>query len=436
MPLRDESFQVIEVESMMISCPSASQIKSQFKELLSAPEHHLDLAAHVEACSLCQARLESLLDDEQDAPYRNGASPVPEPYPSKLPTMIDRPAPAQSREGDAPLPSVPGYELLGRLGRGGMGVVYKARHLKLNRLVALKMIRAESPSPEQRNRFQVEAQAVARLLHPNIVQIYEVAEHDGSPYLALELVEGGTLANRLDHKPLAPRYAASLLQTLAGAIEAAHAAGVVHRDLKPANVLIADRGWRMADSSEQSAIVKITDFGLAKKLDDSVGPTQTGQVMGTPEYMAPEQAAGKANEVGPRADVWALGAILYKCLTGRPPFSGASPLDTIRQVINDEPAAPTSLQRQIPRNLETVCLKCLNKESRGDTPRHATWRTTWDDSWRVSRFKRGGPAECAALERLPSQPGGGDPGRDGAAAPDHDGGRRRADVAQFALGTD
>ncbi len=325
----------------MISCPSPSQLEFCFERLLADPDRCDDFADHVEDCSVCQARLESMLDEESVAGRHRTTGSLP-------PTI--RAVPESARGGDTTrLPLVPGYELLVRLGRGGMGVVYKARHRKLDRLVALEMIRAEIAGVEQHRRFQVEAEAIARLQHPNIVQIHEVAEYDGMPCLALELVEGGTLADRLDHKPIPPREAAALLRTLAHAMQAAHAAGVVHRDLKPANVLLTADGT-----------LKVTDFGLAKKLDASAGPTLSGQVMGTPDYMAPEQTGG-TKEVGPPADIWALGAILYECLTGRIPFAGASPLDTMRQVNTDEPAAPSSLQRRIPRDLETVCLKCLNK---------------------------------------------------------------------------
>jgi serine/threonine-protein kinase len=220
------------------------------------------------------------------------------------------PQPTPSGEGGTPArPAVPGYEVLGELGRGGMGVVYQARHIALDRVVALKMIlRGEHEGPEQRRRFRTEAEAVARLQHPNVVQIHEVGEHDGLPFFSLEFCPGGSLERKLGGTPLPPREAARLVQTLALAMQAAHERGIVHRDLKPANVLLAEGGTP-----------KVTDFGLAKKLDES-GQTPSGAVVGTPSYMAPEQAGGKGREVGPAADVYALGAILYECLTGRPPF--------------------------------------------------------------------------------------------------------------------
>jgi WD40 repeat protein/tetratricopeptide (TPR) repeat protein len=259
---------------------------------------------------------------------------------------------------------VPGYEVLGELGRGGMGVVYQARHCVLGRVVALKMIRAGAQAgPEELARFRTEAEAAARLQHANIVQIYEVGEHRGQPFLVLEYVEGDSLARHLGGTPLPARQAAALLQTLADTLHHAHQRGVVHRDLTPANVLLAARGTA-GDARPQAVefLPKITDFGLAKLLTGAAsGRTQTGAVLGTPSYMAPEQAGGKAKEVGPAADTYALGAILYECLTGRPPFKAETPLDTMLQVMSEEPVPPSRLQPKVPRDLETVCLKCLQK---------------------------------------------------------------------------
>jgi tetratricopeptide (TPR) repeat protein len=249
------------------------------------------------------------------------------------------------------LPMVPGYEVLAEVGRGGMGVVYRARHLQLKRSVALKMVLAGSHAgAAELARFRVEAEAIARLQHPNIVTIHEVGEHQGQPFLALEFCPGGSLDKKLGGTPLPPGEGARLVQMLAGAMQAAHEQHVVHRDLKPANVLLADDGTP-----------KVTDFGLARKLDEA-GQTASGAVLGTPSYMAPEQAGGKRQDVGPLADVYALGAILYECLTGRPPFKAATALDTLLQVRADEPVPPTRLQPRTPRDLETICLKCLRKE--------------------------------------------------------------------------
>ncbi len=250
-----------------------------------------------------------------------------------------------------PLPSPPGYEILGELGRGGMGVVYKARQLGFNRIVAVKMILAGSyAGDDERERFRIETQAVARLLHPNIVQVHEVGEHEGRPFFSMEFCPGGALDRKLNATPLPPQEAAALVETLARAMQSAHQKGVIHRDLKPANVLLAEDGTP-----------KITDFGLAKRLDEE-GLTASGAVMGTPSYMAPEQAGGRSKDIGPACDVYALGAILYECLTGRPPFKAASALETLRQVVADEPAPPRRLQSRTPHDLETICLKCLEKQ--------------------------------------------------------------------------
>jgi serine/threonine-protein kinase len=257
------------------------------------------------------------------------------------------PQPDAAGAAAAGVPAVPGYEILGELGRGGMGVVYKARQVKLNRVVALKMILAGAHAgAEELARFRTEAEAVARLQHPHIVQIYEVGESEGRPYFSLEFVDGGSLAARLDGSPLAPRQAARLVETLAQAMQAAHERGIVHRDLKPANVLLTSEGQP-----------KITDFGLAKQLDSVKGQTQTGAVMGTPSYMAPEQAGGKSKEVSPVTDVYALGAILYELLTGRPPFKAANPLDTVLQVLSEEPVPPSRINVLLPRDLETIWLQ-------------------------------------------------------------------------------
>jgi WD40 repeat protein/tetratricopeptide (TPR) repeat protein/tRNA A-37 threonylcarbamoyl transferase component Bud32 len=254
---------------------------------------------------------------------------------------------------------VPGYDLLGVLGRGGMGVVYKARHQKLNRLVALKMILAGGHAGEaELARFRTEAEAVARLQHPGVVQIYDVGEHNGLPYLALEYCDGGSLAGRLGGTPLPPAQAAALVEQLARAIEAAHQQQVIHRDLKPANVLLTGG----PDIPIGQSIPKVTDFGLAKKLDEASGQTQTGAILGTPSYMAPEQACGKGKQIGPAVDVYALGAILYECLTGRPPFRAATTMDTVLQVLNDEPVPTTQLQQGMPCDLDTICMKCLQKD--------------------------------------------------------------------------
>jgi hypothetical protein len=341
------------------------------------------------------------LDQEIVASAKPGSGHPPQPPPADPsgavtidpqhpnPTMSLGPAqaagapPPPAGAGDERLPAVAGYTLLGVLGRGGMGVVYQARHLALNRTVALKMILAGSHAgTPERARFAAEAEAVAQLSHPHIVQVFEVGEHDGLPYCALEYVEGGSLAHQLGGKPLAPRQAAELVQALAGAVQAAHAKGIIHRDLKPANVLLMAAGTP-----------KVTDFGLAKKLEGG-GHTASGAILGTPSYMAPEQAGGQTKQVGPAADIYALGAILYECLTGRPPFQAATPLDTLLQVVQGEPVPPGRLNPQVPRDLETICQKCLHKEPRW---RYATAAELAKD---LGRFLEGRPVQARPVTRL------------------------------------
>jgi ABC-type amino acid transport substrate-binding protein len=267
--------------------------------------------------------------------------------PSTLP-LVDAASEAAGRSA----PLIQGYEILEELGRGGMGVVYKAHQISLNRVVALKMVLAGAhASPEELARFRREAEAAAQLQHPNIVQVYEIGEQNGCPYFSLEFVDGGSLTQRLHRTPQPARSSAQLVETLARAVHAAHQHGTIHRDLKPDNVLLTSDG-----------VVKITDFGLAKRLEAEAGQTKTGTILGTPSYMAPEQAGGKHRGVGPRADIYALGAILYELLTGSPPFGEQSPLDTLLQVLEREPARPRSLNPAVPRDLETICLKAMAKE--------------------------------------------------------------------------
>jgi len=245
---------------------------------------------------------------------------------------------------------IPGYEVLDELGRGGMGVVYRARQIALGRVVALKMIRfAGQPGGSDSARFQAEAEAIARMQHRNVVQVYDVGSYRGLPYFSMEFCGGGALKNQLAGTPLPQRRAARLTQTLAQAVHALHQSRIIHRDLKPANVLLA------ADGSP-----KIADFGLVKYIGE-IGETVTGAILGTPSYMAPEQASGLSRDVGPACDVYALGAILYEMLTGRPPFAGATQAETLEQVRNYDPVPPGRLRAGLDPDLETICMTCLSK---------------------------------------------------------------------------
>jgi WD40 repeat protein/tRNA A-37 threonylcarbamoyl transferase component Bud32 len=278
-----------------------------------------------------------------------GELPISDPSDAHAATGADD-APPEGRHRMAPV--IPGYEIAGELGRGGMGVVYKARQTRLNRPVALKMILAGAHAgAEATARFLAEAEAVAQLQHPNIVQIFHIDEHAGHPYFEMEFVGGGSLAERLDGTPRPPREASRLTEILARAMAEAHRRGIVHRDLKPGNILLTPEG-----------APKVADFGLAKLLDAESGLTQTDSILGSPSYMAPEQAGGKAKEVGPAADVYALGAILYELLTGRPPFRGATMLETLEQVKTTDPVPPSRLAPGMPRDAETIALKCLQKD--------------------------------------------------------------------------
>src|SRR5262245_54199796 len=246
--------------------------------------------------------------------------------------------------GGTALPLIPGYEVEAVLGRGGMGIVFRARHLKLNRPVALKMpLAGAHAGPEELARFRREAEAVAALRHPNIVQVHDAGESTGHPYFTMECVEGGSLAHSLAGQPQPPRRAAELVATLAVAVQFAHKSGFIHRDLKPANVLLTADG-----------VPKITDFGLARSLQAGPGLTRSGECMGTPRYMAPEQAQGHSRALGPAVDIHALGAVLYEMLTGQPPFDGQSAMEILRKVVTAEPTPPSRLRPEVPRELETI----------------------------------------------------------------------------------
>jgi serine/threonine-protein kinase len=296
------------------------------------------------------------------------------------------PTPSFSNElttdsGAAVLPREFGdFELLEEVGRGGMGVVYKARQRSLNRIVAVKMIReAHLAAPDQFERFRTEAEAAARLKHPNIVTVHEVGTVGGQAYLCMEFVGGQTLAEKVrTDGPLPPREAARLVAIIARAVEHAHSLGILHRDLKPSNILLGkDEGGRIKDETKpnptsgfgsgssfilppSSFEPKVSDFGLAKKLDSKGSLTRTGAIVGTPSYMSPEQAAGR-KDLTAGADVYSLGAILYELLTGRPPFQASHPVDTLLLVLEQEPVPPRDLNPTVDRELEMICLKCLQK---------------------------------------------------------------------------
>ena len=309
---------------------------------------------------------------------------MPSTPPSESPTLV--PASGATTLAALDANCIPGYEILSTLGRGGMGVVYQARQKKAGpHFVALEMILAGSHAgASDLARFQTEAEAIARLQHPNIVQVFEVGEHEGKPFFSLEFCSAGSLEKQLDGTPLPAGAAATLVESLARAM----------LSRTSSTSFIATSSRRMY-CSPTDGTPKITDFGLAKKLDQA-SQTQSGAIMGTPSYMAPEQAGSKSGEIGPTADVYALGAILYECLSGRPPFRAATALDTILQVVSDEPVPPSRLQSKTPRDLETICLKCLQKNS---TKRYATAAALAED---LGRFQRGEPVlarPVGSLER-------------------------------------
>ena len=361
-------------------CPGESDLQ-QFLEDVLPQSAVAKVEAHVERCSRCQQRLEALTTDT--TLMMTGQSPrrlLHHPGDGFLNEL--RHATALAEPPAYVLPEIPGFKLIRELGRGGMGIVFLARQEQLERLVALKLVHAAA-GPDAHVRFRREAQAAARLQHANIVQIYEVGEVEGWPYLALEYVDGMTLDQALRNTPRQPRLAAEMAEVLARAMHVAHRAGIIHRDLKPGNILLTVDG-----------LPKVTDFGLAKLVEGtSDRVSRSGQLLGTPSYVAPEQIAGSGvgGEVTPATDVYALGAILYEMLTGRPPFRAALPVDTLLQVLHQDPVPPSRLQPLIPRDLETVVLTCLNKSP---GRRYATAEALADD---LRRFLEGRPVKARPL---------------------------------------
>lgn len=394
--------------TVLCDCPKDAELSAWLQDPFNV-ECDAARTAHFDSCTSCQRRLEQL----DHAAERQAAAAADssllqdlrrQPPVDDLETEAEcagagmRAASASLRSSEfetdqlseaadvAPHTRLGNYEILGVLGRGGMGVVYKAKQLKANRVVALKMILTNKhASVQEQVRFQMEAEAVARLQHPNIVQLHEVGEHDGLPYFSIEFCEGGSLEDKLKSWTPNAAEAAALIATLARAIHYAHLRGVVHRDLKPANVLLAGDGTP-----------KITDFGLAKNLDSSSDITKSGAIMGTPSYMAPEQAEGKVHNTGPAADVYALGALLYLLLAGRPPFKGNSVVETLDQVRKHEPTPPSRWMKSVPRDLDTICLKCLRKQPEN---RYASAAELADE---LIRYQKGEPIlarPVGAIER-------------------------------------
>ena len=331
--------------------------------------------------------------------------------------MLDQPAIDQHGPPNTlHWPGIPNYEFIAHIGSGGMGVVFKARDNSLGRDVAIKTIAGLGTTNVNDDRFRIEAEAVAQLKHPGIVQVYGYGHHQLQPYIVMEFVEGCTLRDKLDGSPIKPRVAAQLIEIIARAIQAAHSKGIVHRDLKPANILLqsnVNSGPKSASAKTiagdstiniseilpkwEDCEVKITDFGIAKRLDDEISATLTGEVIGTPNYMAPEQAAGLPYAVGPQTDIHAIGAILFELLTGHPPFAAPSVLETLQLVKETQPVDPRRLQPGIPVDLATICLKCLEKQTER---RYASANDLADDLQRFLAGKSITARPAGKLEKI------------------------------------
>ncbi len=333
-----------------------------------------------ETCSLVSAG-QAPAGEQPTVSMRGKATPTPREIDETVATEPGSPSPSDRSGRGAYFGD---YELLGEIARGGMGVVYKARQKRLNRTVALKMILAGNlASDADVKRFYTEAEAAAQLDHSGIVPIYEVGQQGSQHFFSMAFIDGQSLQDRLKQGPLLPRDAAELLSHVADAVQFAHSKGIVHRDLKPHNILLDGEG-----------MPKVTDFGLAKRMDSGDGLTNTGDVLGTPSYMAPEQAEGKTHDLGPLVDVYALGAVLYAVLTGRPPFQAASLAEVLRQVIQQEPVPPRLLNNAVPLDLDTICLKCLQKDSRR---RYGSAGALAGD---LERYLRGEPIQARPVSQV------------------------------------
>ncbi|MFL5339274.1 MAG: protein kinase domain-containing protein, partial [Gemmataceae bacterium] len=376
-----------ESPSSVAACPSADDLRAYGLGRLPLPRLEA-VAEHIDDCPACQATLRGLQDgsDTLVSQLRRLAPPKIPAEDETRTASGEQSATAVSTDSDrdevvwAGRKRLGEYELLEPLGGGGMGLVFRARQVPLNLIVALKVIRTgDFASPAEKARFRTEGEAIARLKHPNVVQVHHFGEADGLPYFSMEFLNGGSLSRRLADEPMPARPAAELVRTLALAVQAAHYQKIVHRDLKPGNVLLA------ADGTP-----KISDFGLAKLLDADSGQTATSAAIGTPTYMAPEQARADGSDVGFAVDIYALGVILYQALVGHPPFRGATPAATMELVKTQPVPPPTQEQPALSRDLEAVCLKCLEKDP---AKRYASARDLADDldNWLDLRPTRARP---------------------------------------------
>jgi serine/threonine protein kinase len=363
----------------MIACPPMNKWQQYVRDLLSPPEDRL-LTEHVQTCKACEEMLAALVEPCAPSQLRaSGASDPPADLIESLRRLWPAAVPPEDATDPECWPSIDGYEILGVLGRGGLGVVYRARQNDLGREVALKMLAAgEWSSAADARRLRHDAETAACLRHDHIVPIYAVGQHHGLPYCVMELIAGGCLAQRLTDLVNEPREAARLIAAAARAVHHAHLHGICHRDVKPSNILLRVRGplpGRDGSNGSTTGPLRhrlcdldacVADFGLAKRTREDRGLTMIGAVVGTPGYMAPEQI--RSEQPTPAADVYGLGAVLYECLTGQPPARAATEFDTLLMTLHSEPERPRALNSRLPRDLETVCLKCLEKEPRRRYP--------------------------------------------------------------------